>query len=293
MSVASPALRLALPMFLLAGLCLSSLDATAKYLVRDHSLFVIVWARYVGQMLVVTPFAWQRAGPSFWRTRRLSLQLVRSTFLLLATVFFFGGLRFLPLAEASSIMYLTPMFIVLSSPRLLHERPTRGSYVATCIGFIGVIVLLRPGSVALQPAALLVLAAAVSNALYQLLTRRLLDESPHTTLFYSGIVGAAGLSLGLPFAFDPGLMTWRESAFLLVLGLCSGLGHWLITGAYMRAPAALLTPFTYLQLVWATTYGYALFAQLPDRWSVVGMAVIVGSGLMLALQQRTRIARNR
>src|SRR5581483_8317112 len=103
----------ALPMFLLAGLCLSSLDATAKYLVRDHSLFVIVWARYVGQMLVVTPFAWQRSGPGFWRTRHPALQLVRSAFLLLATVFFFAGLRFLPLAEASSIMYLAPMFIVL------------------------------------------------------------------------------------------------------------------------------------------------------------------------------------
>ncbi|HZQ61413.1 MAG TPA: DMT family transporter [Casimicrobiaceae bacterium] len=283
----------ALPMFLLAGLCLSSLDATAKYLVRDHSLFVIVWARYVGQMLVVTPFAWQRSGPGFWRTRHPALQLVRSAFLLLATVFFFAGLRFLPLAEASSIMYLAPMFIVLLCHPVLRERPTRGSYIATLIGFVGVVVLLRPGSNVLHPAALLVLAAALSNALYQVLTRRLLDENPHTTLFYSGIVGAAGLSLGLPFAFDASLLSWRESAFLAILGLCSGLGHWLITGAYLRAPAALLTPFTYLQLVWATLYGYALFAQLPDRWSALGMVVIVASGLLLALQQRSQLARKR
>jgi len=280
-------------MFLLAGLCLSSLDATAKYLVRDHSLFVIVWARYVGQMLVVTPFAWQRSGPGFWRTRHPALQLVRSAFLLLATVFFFAGLRFLPLAEASSIMYLAPMFIVLLCHPVLRERPTRGSYIATLIGFVGVVVLLRPGSNVLHPAALLVLAAALSNALYQVLTRRLLDENPHTTLFYSGIVGAAGLSLGLPFAFDASLLSWRESAFLAILGLCSGLGHWLITGAYLRAPAALLTPFTYLQLVWATLYGYALFAQLPDRWSALGMVVIVASGLLLALQQRSQLARKR
>lgn len=288
--MAPPAFRIALLMFVLAGLSLSSLDATAKVLVRDHSLFVIVWARYIGQMLVVTPFAWQRSGSDFWRTQRLALQLARSTFLLLATVFFFGGLRFLPLAEASSIMYLAPMFIVLLSYPVLRERPSRGSYVATWIGFLGVVVLLRPGSAVLHPAAPLVLAAALCNALYQVLTRRLLDENPHTTLFYSGIVGAVGLSLALPWAFDATL-SLRETMFLLLLGIFSGLGHWLITGAYLRAPAALLTPFTYLQLMWATLYGYVLFAQLPDRWSVLGMTIIVGSGLMLGLQQRSRIAR--
>src|SRR5882672_5521734 len=95
--------RAALALFLLAGLCLSSLDATAKFLVRDHSLVMVVWARYAGQMVVVAPFAWHRAGPGFWRTRKLRLQLVRSLMLVLATIGFFGGLRFLPLAEASAI----------------------------------------------------------------------------------------------------------------------------------------------------------------------------------------------
>ena len=275
-------------MFLFAGLCLSSLDATAKYLVVDHSLFVIVWARYVGQMLVVTPFAWQRGGKGFWRTRRLALHLVRSAFLLLATLFFFAGLRFLPLAEASSIMYLAPIFVALLAWPVLGERTNPRSYIATGVGFVGTLILLRPGSNVLQPAAVLVLAAALCNALYQMLTRKLLDENPHTTLFYSGLVGALGLSMGLPFAWDPRLLSWRDGGFLLLLGLCSGLGHWLITGAYLRAPAALLTPFMYVQLLWATAYGYVLFAQWPDRGSVVGMGVIVASGLLLALQHRRR-----
>ena len=91
-------LRHALPLFLVAGFCLSSLDATAKYLVRDHSLWVVVWARYAGQMVVVTPFAWHRAGPGFWRTRKPGMQLLRSLFLVLATLGFWGGLRYLPLA---------------------------------------------------------------------------------------------------------------------------------------------------------------------------------------------------
>ena len=112
--VAHPFAR-ALPLFLFAGLCLSSLDTTAKYLVRDHSVFLVVWARYAGQMLVVTPFAWHRAGPGFWRTRRLALQLLRSSMLLIATFCLFGALRYLPLAEASAITFLAPIFIVLLS----------------------------------------------------------------------------------------------------------------------------------------------------------------------------------
>ncbi|HEX9274910.1 MAG TPA: DMT family transporter [Casimicrobiaceae bacterium] len=117
-------LRRALPLFLLAGLCLSSLDATAKYLVRDHALFLVVWARYAGQMLVVTPFAWQRACSGFWRTRHPVLQLLRSAFLLGATICFFGGLRYLPLAEGSAITFLAPIFVILLSGPLLGERPS-------------------------------------------------------------------------------------------------------------------------------------------------------------------------
>jgi drug/metabolite transporter (DMT)-like permease len=98
----------ALPLFLLAGVCLTALDTTAKYLVRDHSLFLVVWARYAGQMLMVTPFARHRAGPAFWRTRNLRTQLVRSAFLVAATICFFAGLRYLPLAEASGITFLAP-----------------------------------------------------------------------------------------------------------------------------------------------------------------------------------------
>ena len=97
-------LRRALPLFLFAGLCLTSLDTTAKWLVRDHALFLVVWARYAGQMLVVTPYVWHRAGKGFWRTRRLPLQLFRSSLLLAATICFFAALRYLPLAEASAII---------------------------------------------------------------------------------------------------------------------------------------------------------------------------------------------
>jgi drug/metabolite transporter (DMT)-like permease len=281
-------LRQALPLFLLAGVCLTALDTTAKYLVRDHSLFLVVWARYLGQMLVVTPFVWHRAGPGFWRTRNLRMQLVRSTFLLAATGCFFGGLRYLPLAEGSAITFLAPILIVVLSQPVLGERPTRARWIASITGFAGILVLLRPGSSVLHPAVLLLVATALCNALYQLLTRMLPGDSAHTTLFYSALVGAVGLTLVLPWGFDGAKLTWGEGGLFLLLGLFAGVAHWLVITAFLIVPASLLTPFTYLQMIWATLFGYLVFGHLPDGWSATGMAIIVGSGVMLALNERRR-----
>lgn len=284
-------LRRALLLFLLAGLCLSSLDATAKYLLRDHALFLVVWARYAGQMLVATPFAWQRTGPGFWRTRHPALQFLRSAFLLAATICFFGALRYLPLAEGSAIMFLAPIFIIVLSGPLLGERPSRERWVASVAGFIGIVVLCRPGSAIFHPATLLLVVAAFFNALYYLMTRMLSGDSAYTTLVYSAFVGTVGLSLALPWQFVGGAPTLRDAALFLLLGLFAGLGHWFVISAYLLAPASLLTPFTYLQIIWATLYGLAIFDQLPDRWSALGMVIIVASGLWLALQERSLAAR--
>lgn len=279
-------LRRALPLFLLAGLFFSTLDATAKWLVRDHTLFLVVWARYLGQMVVVTPIAWHRGGRGFWRTRHARMQLARSLCLVVATLCFFGALRFLPLAEASAITFLAPMFAILLSMPVLGEKPTRARWLAAIIGFAGILILVRPGSAVFHPATGLLVVAALSNALYQLLTRRLPNDTPYTTLFYSALVGTAGLSLLLPFADLPHEVTARDAMFLLLLGLLAGVGHWLLIGAFLAAPASLVAPFTYLQMIWATLYGYVIFGQLPDRLSAAGMAVIVASGVGLVLHER-------
>lgn len=284
--MASHPLRHALPLFVLAGFCLSSLDATAKYLVRDHSLLVVVWARYAGQMVVVTPWARHRGGHGFWRTRKPRLQLLRSLFLLLATLGFWGGLRYLPLAEASSITFLAPTFVVLLSWPLLRERATGARRIASTVGFVGILILLRPGSAILHPAVLLLIGAALANALYQLLTRKLLDESIHSTLFYSASVGTVALTLALPFATSLSHLLAVGIVPLALLGLLAGLGHWCMTQAYLRASASLLSPFTYLQILWATAFGYLLFGHHPDALSGVGMAVVVASGVGLALWER-------
>ena len=279
---------LALAFFLCAGLCLSSLDASAKYLVRDHSLVLVVGVRYAGQMAIVTPFAWRTAGAGFGRTRRLGLQLLRSAALLAATALFFAALRFLPLAEASAITFLAPIIIVVMSHLWLHERPNRARWIASMSGFIGILIVLRPGSAVFHPATLMLVGTAFFNALYQVLTRKLVDESVHTTLFYSALVGAVGLTLALPWAGSAELPDLRTGLLFLLPGLFAGLGHWFVISAYLRAPASLLTPFTYLQMIWATLYGYLIFGQLPDRWSALGMAIVLASGLLLALQEQRR-----
>jgi len=283
-------LRRALPLFLLAGVCLSSLDATAKYLVRDHALFLVVWARYAGQMLVVTPIAWHRGGTGFWRTRHLPMQLARSLCLVVATACFFGALRFLPLAEGSAINFLAPIIAVVLSIPVLGEHPTRARWSSSIAGFIGILILVRPGSAVFHPATGLLLVGAVANALYQLLTRKVPNDTRYTTLFYTALVGTVGLSLALPFTTPPENVTLRDAGFIVLLGLLAGVGHWLMIGAYLTAPASLLAPFTYLQMIWATVYGYVIFGQLPDGISTLGMAVIVASGVALIIHERRAVA---
>jgi len=279
-------LRRALPLILVAGLFFSTLDATAKYLVRDHTLFVVVWARYLGQMVVVTPVAWHRGGNGFWRTRHLRMQLARSACLVLATLCFFGALRYVPLGEGTAITFLAPMFAIVLSMPVLGEKPTRARWTAAVVGFCGILLLVRPGSAVFHPAALLLVLAAVANALYQLLTRKLPEDATHTTLFYSALVGTIGLSAAVPFVETQDNVTMQEVFFLILLGLLAGAGHWCLTVAFQRAPASLLAPFTYLHMIWATCYGFFLFGQLPDATSGLGMAVIVLSGIGLMFHER-------
>lgn len=277
-----------MPLYLGAGLCFSLLDASAKYLVRDHALVLVVWARYAGQMAVVTPWAWRRVGPGFWRTKHVVLQLVRSALLAAATLSFFGALRYLPIAEASAITFLAPVLVVLLSPWVLGERLRRSRLAAALAGFIGILILLRPGSSILHPSVVLLFLTALCNALYLMLTRKLPNDSGATTLFYSALVGTLALAPVVPAAVDLGAISGRDALLFALLGGFAGLGHAMLTRAVSTCPASLLAPFTYLQILWATAAGFLVFDHWPDGWSFAGMAVIVASGLALAWQERRR-----
>jgi drug/metabolite transporter (DMT)-like permease len=274
--------------FILAGFFLSSLDATAKYLVRDYPLGWVTWARYAGHMLVVVPLAAAKIGPRFWRTQRPALQIARSLLLLLATLCFFFALRFIPLAEASAISFLAPLFIVMLSGPLLGERVSRARWTAVGVGFFGIVLVTRPGSAAFHPAALLMLGMALCNALYQILTRRLIGDSVYTTLFYSASAGAIAFTLLLPFLDPHPLPGWFDGLWFVAIGVFAGLGHWCMINAFMQAQASQLTPFTYLQMTWPLLFGWMFFGQFPDSVSFAGIAIIVAAGVWLAWQERRR-----
>jgi drug/metabolite transporter (DMT)-like permease len=183
---------------------------------------------------------------------------------------------------------MAPMIVVALSLPVLGERPTRPRVVASIIGFAGILILARPGSSVLHPAIAFLLLCALCNALYQLYTRKLRDEHPHTMLFYSALVGAIGLTLVLPFLLEESTITLPHAGLFMLSGVFAGLGHGLMISAYSQAPASLLAPFTYLQILWATLYGAVIFGQHPDALSALGMAVIVASGVLLALWERRR-----
>ena len=284
----SHALARAVPLYILAGLFLSSLDATAKVLVREYPLWWVVWARYAGHLLVVVPLALHKVGPGFWRTRHPLLQVTRSALLLVATIAFFSALRYLPLAEASAISFLAPMIVVLLAGPLLGEQVTKVRWIAAGCGFFGVLLITRPGSIAFHPAAILMFGMAGCNALYQLLTRKLTGDSAYTTLFHSATVGAVAFTLLLPMLDPHPLPGIRDALLFLACGVLAGLGHWCMITAFLQAQASQLTPFAYLQMAWPLAFGWMLFGQFPDAISMTGMAVILASGTWLAWQERRR-----
>jgi len=278
-------MRIALGLFIAGGLCLSSLDAVGKIVMSQTGLVMLIWARYLGQFIFSIPLAYWRVGPGFWRTSRPGLQLARSTLLVSTSFLFFGGLQFLPLAEASAIAFTAPLWVALLSGPMLGERVARRDAWMAALGFSGILLIVRPGTEIFHYGALLIGAMAALNAVYQLMTRQLTQDSPFTTFLYSGLVGAVVCSAwlmvdGFPTVSDP--VTW---AMLLAAGLLGGLGHLLFVLAFYRAPPASLTPFVYLQMVWAIAFGWVLFGQLPDGLALLGTAVIIGSGLWLILHR--------
>ncbi len=275
---------------LIAGavLCFTLLDATIKFLAQRHPVPLLVWARYGVQAVAMLLWFAPSMGRGLLRTRRLPLQIGRGVILVGSSLFFFTALRFLPLAEATALSYLTPMLVVLLSTLLLRERLLGRRIAFVLVGVAGMLLVVRPGTEVFQPAALLVLGSASLHALFQIFTRKLAGEDIRVTLFYPAIVGTVLTTAALPWMDGPVRGSWADAALIVAAGLLGTLGHFMFIRAFQHAPASALTPFTYLQLVWATLIGWAAFGRYPDGLALVGMAVIAGSGLVVALHEHRR-----
>jgi drug/metabolite transporter (DMT)-like permease len=286
----SPRPLLGIALMVSAGLSFTVLDGTAKLLVQHYPVAEVVWARYVFSLLSVAAFLPRYGLVTLVGTRRLGLQLGRAAMLLAATGAMFVGLRFLPLADAYAITFVTPLIVAaLAGPTLGERIGGRQWLVVTC-GFLGVLVVIRPGLGVISWAALFPLLMASANAGYQLLTRLLSGgERTATTMFYTSLVGSVAMSAAMPLTWQPpDAGGW---ALMTLMGFAGFVGQLLLFLALRFAPAPVVSPFSYSAILWAIAFGYLVFGDMPDGGTMLGAAIVVGSGLALLWQGRLQRGR--
>ena len=267
------------------------MDSTAKYLSQWYPVPGIVWARYLINLGILLVWFTARGELKRIRPTRPGIQLARGLLLASATFLYFTSLRVLPLADAAAIAFVLPLFVAVLAVPMLGERLDLSRTVAIFAGLLGALLIVRPGSSVFTWYALLPVAMAACNALYQILTRKVAGiEHPLTSLVWGAIVGSVLLSLVAPFHWKAPESAWHWT-LLGVIGLLASIGHYLLIRAYDYAGATLLAPYSYTMIVWAVLLGFLLFGNLPDGWSVAGMVVIVFSGLFLAGRQRLTVRR--
>jgi drug/metabolite transporter (DMT)-like permease len=267
----------------------SILDTIAKYLSATYPVPMIVWARYVFHVLFMLFVLAHSVRWGLVRSRRPGLQVVRGLVLAASSMFFFSALARLPIAEASAITFVSPLLLTAMSVWFLRERVRLSAWVAVCVGFVGVLIIVRPGGAVFQPAALLALATAACFATYQLMTRKLAGvDSTIATLFIGAAVGTAVMTLVVPFFWKLPESAWHALLFV-IMGILGAAGHFVLIRAFEYAPASVLAPFVYAQLVMVLLLGYLVFGAFPDAASLTGMAIIVASGVWIATHQ-TRVA---
>lgn len=280
-------LLLGIGLILLSGSMLASHDAMTKYLASAYSVTLIIWVRYSIQSVLLLLLFGPRMGTRLFHTYRPALQLLRGVSLLGVSLLLITGLRFIPLAEATAVIFLAPVFVTLLSALLLREPISKSQWLAIGFGLIGVVLIVRPGGALFDWPVLLPLAAAVCFALYQLLTRMLAGKDhPVTSNFYSGLTGTLLLApIGVMQLEQLQQMPAPALGMLLGLGALAMTAHMLLTLAFRYASAAVLAPFTYAQIISACVVGWLVFGQLPDHWALLGVIVIISSGMWSGWQQ--------
>src|SRR5215471_4310396 len=263
------------------------LDTTAKYLGRHVDVLQVVWARYTFAFLLTLIVSNPLSHPGLLRTDRPIFQIGRATMLLGSTVFNFFALKYLRLDQVLAIIFSTPFFVAALSGPVLGEWVGARRWAAIGVGFIGILVVTRPGFGLVHPAALLAVMAALSYAAYALSTRILArTDSNETTLFYSNFVGAVVMLPVLPFFWKtPDL--WQV-VLMALAGALASLGHYMLIVAHRLAPASLLSPFIYSQLVWVIALGYGVFGDVPDAYTLAGALIVIASGLYVFHRERVR-----
>jgi drug/metabolite transporter (DMT)-like permease len=273
---------------MLAALTLfSGLDSAAKYLATqsDLPMVQIVWVRFAGQFLLMLTMLSALPVAALLATQKLGWELLRSALMAATTACNFLALQHLRLDQTVTVIFLGPLIVALLAGPLLGEWVGWRRFMAISVGFGGILVAVRPG-INLHPAFAYAFGAVLAFSFFVLLTRYLAAyDRPLTMLFYSILLGTFGIA---PFALWA--WVWPQSVLqwllLAALGTLGGVGHYLFIHAYRLAPAPIVAPFLYLQLLTMVAFGYAVFGELPDWWTIAGAVVIIGSGIYLIHRER-------
>lgn len=273
--------------------CFATLDTTTKYVTLTVPLLLGLWFRYVFQAVVTTAVMLPRRGLRLLHTRRLALQCLRGALLFVTSLFTFLSVRHMPVGEFTAIAMVTPLAVTLMAATLLHEHVSRRRWALVAGGFLGTLIIVRPGGGLFGWPTLLPLAMVAAYAAFQILTSRLVQtEDAVTTHFYTGWVGTLLGSLALPFVWQLP-RTAIEWGGLLLMGVMGTVGHFILIQAYRRAPAATLTPLLYVQIAFAMLGGWLVFDHMPDGWALLGMLLIAACGAASAwlamLESRLRL----
>lgn len=284
----SPALK-GLLWILVAFFLYSVADAILKHLTFSYPVVQITWARYTFHLVMVVLWL-GRQTPQVMATKRPLLHIGRGTFQFLAGALFVAGVSILPLADSLAIQFMAPILVTALSVPILGEPVGLRRWLGVAAGFAGALVIIRPGVSAVAAAALLPLFAAVFSALYQVMTRiASRHDSTATSFIYAALVGSLVASVAVPFFWvQPDAVGWT---LMIASGVIAGLGHFAHIRALTLAPAASLAPFAYLNLVWGALFGFLLWGDFPDVWTIGGAFIIMASGLYIF--HRERLARRR
>lgn len=266
---------------------LGTSDVTSKYLSTTLPSIEIAWIRFLVFVLIMVPAMLPGLPLYSLRTDQRRLQLWRGVAVLGSSLLFISGLRFLPIAEASATSFVAPLLVTALSILFLGEKVGLRRWIATAIGLVGVLIILRPGTSAFHVAAFFPLVSASAWACTLIMTRMMSGkEHAATTMAYSSIVGFAIISALVPLVWvNP---TWHDILFGVIVGVASTAGQWIVVLAFRYADASVLAPFSYTQLLWVSILGFFVFGEVPDVWTTTGAVIIVASGLYTAHRERVR-----
>ena len=269
---------------------LSGNDALSKYLAERYPIGEVICLRQLASLIFIVPFALATTGIGSLRIVDVRGQFWRAIAFLATAVLMVAGLAYLPLAIVTAIAFSSPLWVAALAGPALGETVTPRRWIAVLIGFAGVLIIMRPGGPSFTWLLLLPLATALANAVRDMLTRKLSHtETSISILFWSMLFGAIATATTIPFGWIP--VKEADVLLLLFAGLVNAIAHFTMIAALRLADASALSPYRYSSLIWAIGFGWLIWDHLPDAWSLLGAAIIVGAAVTAVDRKDARAAK--